>query len=59
MSRLWEQIRDRRSSLSGGIAYEWFTLALDMLYVLGAVDLHDGQLRRMRPKAKAHAQASS
>jgi hypothetical protein len=58
VSRLWELMRDRGSSLSGGIAYEWFSLSLDMLYMFGAVDLDDGRVRRSRRAAAGHEKAS-
>lgn len=48
VSRLWEQLRQRQSSLLEAISYDWFLLALDLLYLCGAVDLEDGQLRRAR-----------
>ncbi|HEY0512923.1 MAG TPA: ABC-three component system middle component 6 [Thermoanaerobaculia bacterium] len=48
VSRLWEQIRQRKSSLLETIPYDWFLLALDMLYLWGAVDFEDGRLRRTR-----------
>jgi hypothetical protein len=51
VSRLWEQIRERHSSLLEAIPYDWFLLALDMLYIVGAVELEDGRLRRTRRSA--------
>jgi hypothetical protein len=48
VSRLWEQMRHRQSSLLEAISYDWFLLALDLLYSLGAVDFEDGRLRRAR-----------
>lgn len=48
VSRLWEQLRHRQSSLLEAIPYDWFLLALDFLYSLGAVDFEDGRLRRAR-----------
>lgn len=59
VSRLWEQVRDRRQGLSNGIAYEWFTLALDLLYTLGALDLDDGLIRRTRRVTPARERAPS
>ena len=46
VSRLWEQVRQRQSSLLEAVAYDWFLLALDLLYLWGAVTFEDGQLRR-------------
>jgi hypothetical protein len=51
-SRVWEQMRSRHTSLTEGIAYDWFVLALDLLFMLGAVTLEDGRLRRARARAE-------
>jgi hypothetical protein len=48
ISRLWEQIRQRQSSLLEAVAYDWFLLALNLLYMWGAVDIEEGRLRRSR-----------
>jgi len=50
VSRLWEQMRQRQSSLLEAISYDWFLLALDLLFLCGAVDFEDGRLRRARRK---------
>jgi hypothetical protein len=50
VSRLWEQVRNRQGSLLEAIPYDWFLLALNLLYVWGAVDFEDGRLRRARGK---------
>jgi hypothetical protein len=46
VSRLWEQVRHRESSLLESIPYDWFILALDLLYLYGAVEFDDGRIRR-------------
>jgi hypothetical protein len=46
VSRLWDQVRQRQSSLLEALPYDWFLLALDLLYLWGAVTFEDGQLRR-------------
>jgi hypothetical protein len=46
VSRLWEQVRQPQSSLLEAISYDWFLLAVDLLYLWGAVDFEDGRLRR-------------
>jgi hypothetical protein len=44
VSRLWETIqRDSGASVS----YDWFVLSLDLLYLIGAVEYHDGRLRKV------------
>ncbi|MBF0383465.1 MAG: hypothetical protein HQL69_20790 [Magnetococcales bacterium] len=42
VSRLWDTIRSQRAAAvpPTPIAYEWFVLALDLLYLIGAVK-HD------------------
>jgi hypothetical protein len=49
MSGLWLQHSEfRRPSQSARISYDWFVLALDLLYSIGAVTLTDlGLIRRV------------
>ena len=44
VSRLWDDLRSQRSidSPTAPIDYKWFILALDMLYILGAVKIDNG-----------------
>jgi hypothetical protein len=51
VSRLWEQVRQPQSSLLEAISYDWFLLAVDLLYLLRAVDFEDGLLRRAHPRS--------
>lgn len=48
MSMLWDEIRGRRTLLTPNapIDYQWFVLSLDLLYVIGAVELERGLVRR-------------
>jgi hypothetical protein len=48
ISRLWDEIRGRRTLLTptAPIDYQWFVLSLDLLYVIGAVELERGLVRR-------------
>jgi hypothetical protein len=46
VSHLWERVRHRQSSLLETIPYDWFLLSLNLLFILGAVELEDGRLRR-------------
>jgi hypothetical protein len=48
VSRLWEQVKQRKDTLTETIPYDWFLLAVDLLYLCGAVDFEDGRLRRNR-----------
>lgn len=49
MSALWEEImadyKDEQNA-NPGISYDWFVLALNLLYALEAIEIHDGLLYR-------------
>jgi ABC-three component (ABC-3C) system Middle Component 6 len=50
VSRVWEEFmnmytKDQSVNIPQ-ITYDWFVLALDLLFVLGAIDLSQGRLRR-------------
>ena len=49
VSRLWDTIRLSRGSRAepASINYDWFILALDLLFMIGAVDLERGLVRRV------------
>ena len=49
MSKLWDEIRARRSATASNAAvdYRWFVLALDLLYLIGAIELERGTIRRI------------
>ena len=48
VSRLWDLIRHARNERthSAPISYDWFVLALDLLFMVGAVDLDRGLVRK-------------
>ena len=48
MSALWDAIRLRRSASASSpvVDYRWFVLALDLLYMVGAIDLDRGLIRK-------------
>ena len=48
VSAMWELMRRRSSDnkMSSRLRYEGFVLALDLLFLIGAVELHDGLLVR-------------
>jgi len=49
VSRLWDEFKSRmliKTSVSP-VKYDWFVLALDVLYMLGAVRLEKGVLQRI------------
>ncbi len=49
MSNLWDTIRSRRSATvsNPAIDYQWFVLALDLLYMIGAIELERGLIRKV------------
>lgn len=51
VSRLWEELRhgDDHGRHVRSITFDWFVLALDLLYILRAVDLERGRIRRVKP----------
>jgi hypothetical protein len=44
ISTIWEQIH-----LSGSLSYDWFILALDLLYTIDAIELNAGLISRRKP----------
>lgn len=50
VSKVWEEIKGIRSNRSHGsaLSFDWFTLALAMLFMMGAIGLESGRLRRAR-----------
>jgi len=48
VSRLWDELKhvmDERSS-TRKVNYDWFVLTLDFLYMLGAIEMDQGRIRR-------------
>ena len=45
VSRLWQDARDLEGLAH--LPFEWFVLALDLLFILGAVEIRDGRLARV------------
>ncbi len=50
VSALWEEWKQSEGSLASvrprKISYDWFLLALDLLYVLGIIDIESGLVAR-------------
>ncbi|UWR33522.1 hypothetical protein K3759_00040 [Sulfitobacter sp. W027] len=48
VSRVWDEVRRRRggSVEHAPIAYDWFVLALDLLFAMKAVEFEGGLLRK-------------
>jgi hypothetical protein len=48
VSRLWDDVRLKRGKVGepAPINYDWFVLALDLLFMIGAVEIDRGLLRK-------------
>lgn len=47
VSAIWDRVRARRAEAPAApIAYGWFVLSLDLLFLIRAVHLRDGVVRR-------------
>lgn len=60
VSRVWHELTRKRAEVSDDLketaelTFDWFILALDLLFILGAVELHHGLLQRtITPKETA------
>jgi hypothetical protein len=50
VSRLWDEIRGwRNEGESAPINYDWFVLALDLLFTVGAVEFERGLISKTVP----------
>lgn len=51
VSRLWDEVRTARSDrlVSAPINYDWFVLALDLLFILKAVQFEQGLVQKAEP----------
>jgi hypothetical protein len=51
MSSLWDRVRLKRDLREhrAPMSYDWFILALDLLFMVGAVQFHDGLVSRGHP----------
>ena len=49
VSSVWEQLRgDKEKAKRRRVSYDWFVLALDLLFLIDAVALRDGLLTKSR-----------
>lgn len=48
VSRVWDEVRRRRGEAAepAPISYDWFVLALDLLFAMKAVEFANGLLRK-------------
>ena len=51
VSRLWDEIKRMRTSQPGvsSISYDWFVLALDLLFTICAIEYEHGRVRKAVP----------
>ncbi len=48
VSRLWTEFQERRRRTASSIVtYDWFVMALDILFMLDAISMEKGLLRRV------------
>lgn len=47
VSRLWNEMKKMREKRpdAATLTYDWFVLALDLLYIINAIDFKDGRIR--------------
>ncbi|MBZ0117296.1 MAG: hypothetical protein K8H88_09890 [Sandaracinaceae bacterium] len=45
VSRVWDDFR-RRSDPRSEVTFDWFVLSLDLLFLLGTIELDRGRLRK-------------
>lgn len=48
VSRLWEDIR-KHEAATVALRFDWFMLALDVLYMLGTIEMAQGRIRKIKP----------
>lgn len=51
VSALWEDLNkldESQAVISRKLSYDWFLLALDLLYILGAIELESGLVSRKK-----------
>jgi hypothetical protein len=46
VSRVWDELRRVRTPLAPRLTFDWFILALDLLWLVGAVEFDKGRLTR-------------
>lgn len=51
VSRLWDEFQKRRTGRvrTGAVGFDWFVLGVDLLFLVGAVELDRGRVRRAKP----------
>ena len=54
VSRLWDDFKKQKER-ADRVTFDWFVLSLDLLFVLGAVDLERGRVRRVGASSRTEA----
>ncbi len=51
VSRLWDELKKARASqpVSSALTYDWFVLAIDLLFAVKAIDIERGRIRKAVP----------
>jgi hypothetical protein len=51
VSRLWDDLKKARTSepVSSALTYDWFVLAMDLLFAVKAIDIERGRIRKAVP----------
>ncbi len=49
VSRIWDEIKKLRGAQPSNapLTYDWFVLALDLLFTLNAIDIDRGRIRKL------------
>jgi len=50
VSRLWDEYKVKRKQAGNesSMTYDWFVLSLDLLYIMGTINIKDGLVRRSK-----------
>ncbi|MGO8745831.1 MAG: ABC-three component system middle component 6 [Thermoguttaceae bacterium] len=50
-SRLWDELKKARASqpMASALTYDWFVLAIDLLFAMKAIDIERGRIRKAMP----------
>jgi hypothetical protein len=51
VSRLWDELKKARppQAVSSALTYDWFVLAIDLLFAVKAIDIERGRIRKAVP----------
>lgn len=49
VSELWEAVKAKRTAAASPLGFDWFVLALDMLFAIAAIEIQDGVVVAGKP----------